>query len=106
MQCYFFPRQDGHNIRDSFRKKGRGASAHGLPVFAALVEDVPNGVCLVPRCGLENLVNPSVSGLYTHLVYPNIGQIQSDFSGGGDLRIAELRFRVCERVRNMNQPEF
>ena len=69
------------------------------------MEALPNGVCLVPRRGLENLVNLPVSGLYTHLVYPNIGQIQSDFSGGGDLRIAELIFRVCERVRNMNQPE-
>ncbi len=24
MQCHFYPREDGHNIHDSFRKKGGG----------------------------------------------------------------------------------
>ena len=106
MQCHFYLREDGHNIHNSFRKKrGRGAPAHRVPDFMALVEVVPSGSCWVPKSGLENLVNPPVPGLYTHRMHPNIDEIDAVFSNGGDLRIAELRFRVCECVRNMNQLE-
>ena len=77
------------------------APAHGLPVFAALVEALPSGSRWVPKSGLENLVNPPVPGFYTHRMHPNIDEIDSVFSNGGDLRIAELRFRVCECVRNI-----
>ena len=98
------PRRRTQYSRFIQKKRGAGASAHRHSVFVALVAAVPSGLCWVPKSGLENLVNPPVPGLYTHRMHPNIDEIDAVFSNGGDLRIAELRFRVCECVRNMDLP--
>ena len=57
MQCYFCPREDGHNIHNSFRKKrGAGASAQQHTVFVALVAAVPSEARAQPGLGCKRPV--------------------------------------------------
>ena len=106
MQCHFYPREDGHNIHDSFRKKGgRGASAHRHSVFVALVAAVPN------RSGPLTQQGSTIRWccyVFWSVVAQNVAKSRKmnlSNSNGGDLRIVAPRLRVCEYVRNMNLPE-
>ena len=105
MQCYFCPREDGHNIAPFPKtERGAGASAHRHSVFVALVAAVPN------RSGPLTQQGSTIRWCcydFWSVVAQDVAKsrkINLSNSNGRDLRIAELRFRVCECVRNMDLP--
>ena len=71
-----------------------------------MVEVLPSGIRVVPVLGTRTLVNPP----FLRVKCGNVPKLEPQLwflnYFGGDLRITELRFCVCERVRNMDLPEF